>query len=212
MLILSVMPTPQTKIAGFRAHFRNPKGFLGRIAGLLMVITNRRINRFVVEMLDVQARDRVLEIGFGPGACIAMLAERAIHGLVAGIDPSPTMIAQAGARNSTSLRSGRVELKVGSVSAIPYPDASFDKVCSINNIYFWPARGDDLREIRRVIKDDGTLALAFRIEPNPASPSKLPSFDPEETKRLLAAAGFRDARAEVRETAPWTAACVLARK
>jgi ABC-type transport system substrate-binding protein len=63
-----------------------------------------------------------------------------------------------------------------------------------------------------VMKDDGTLALAFRIEPNPASPPKLPSFDPEEAKRLLAAAGFRDARAEVRETAPWTAACVLARK
>src|SRR5258708_24204814 len=95
------MPTQQTKISGFRAHFRNPKGFLGRIAGLLMVITNRRINRFVVEMLDVQARDHVLEIGFGPGRCIAMLAERATNGLVAGVDPSPTMIAQAGARNRT---------------------------------------------------------------------------------------------------------------
>jgi SAM-dependent methyltransferase len=96
--------------------------------------------------------------------------------------------------------------------AIPYPEESFDKVCSINNIYFWPSRGNDLREIRRVMKEGGTLALAFRIEPNPASPSKLPSFDPEEAKRLLAAAGFRNARAEVRETRPWTAACVLVRK
>src|ERR1700682_5324213 len=121
-----------------------------------------------------------------------MLAERATNGLVAGVDPSPTMIAQAGARNRTDVRSGQVELKVGSVSAIPYPDGSFDKVCSINNIYFWPSRGDDLREIRRVMKDGGTLALGFRIEPNPASPSHLPSFDPEEAQRLLAAAGFRD--------------------
>jgi plasmid replication initiation protein len=69
-----------------------------------------------------------------------------------------------------------------------------------------------LREIRRVMKDGGTLALAFRVEPNPASPSKLPSFDSEEAKRLLAASGFRDARAEMRETTPWTAACVLTRK
>jgi hypothetical protein len=59
------------------------------------------------------------------------------------------MIAHAGARNRTPLRSGRVELKVGSVSAIPYPDASFDKVCSINNIYFWPSRGADLRDPAR---------------------------------------------------------------
>jgi ubiquinone/menaquinone biosynthesis C-methylase UbiE len=206
------MPAEQTEISGFRAHFRNPKGFPGRIAGLLMVITNRQINRFVVEMLDVQARDRVLEIGFGPGACIAMLAERATDGLVAGVDPSPTMIAQASGRNRNYLRSGRVELKVGSVSAIPYPAESFDKVCSINNIYFWPSRIDDLREILRVMKDGGMLALGFRIEPNPASPSGLPSFDPEEAKRLLATAGFHDLRAEVRKTRPWIAACVLARK
>jgi ubiquinone/menaquinone biosynthesis C-methylase UbiE len=124
----------QPEISGFRAHFRNPKGILGRIAGLLRVMTNRRINRFVVEMLDVQARDRVLEFGFGPGAGIAMLAECAKEGLVAGVDPSPTMVAQAAGRNRIPLRSGRVELKVGSVSAIPYPDESFNKVCSINNI------------------------------------------------------------------------------
>ena len=206
------MPSEQSETSGFRAHFRNPNGFLGRIAGLLMAMTNRRINRFVVEMLDVQTHDRVLEIGFGPGVCIAMLAELATNGLVAGVDPSLTMVAQASARNRAAVRSHRVELKVGSVSAIPYPDESFDKVCSVNNIYFWPSRGDDLREIRRVMRDGGTLALAFRIEPNPAAPSKLPSFDPEEAKRLLATTGFRDAHAEVRATAPWTAACVLARK
>jgi ubiquinone/menaquinone biosynthesis C-methylase UbiE len=206
------MPVEQTEFSGFRAHFRNPRGFLGRLAGLLMVMSNRRINRFVVEMLDVRERDHVLEIGFGPGACIAMLAKRATDGLVAGVDPSPTMIAQASARNRAALRSGRVELKSGSVSAIPYPDGRFDKVCSINNIYFWPSPADDLREIRRVMKEGGTLALGFRIEQNPDSPSKLPSFDPDEAKRLLAAAGFRDPRAEVRETLPWTSACVLARK
>src|SRR5260370_37190090 len=119
------MPTEQTEISGFRAHFRNPKGFLGRIAGLLMVMTNRRINRFVVEMLDVQARDRVLEIGFGPGACIAMLAERAANGLVAGVDPSPTMLAQAGGRNRTPIASGPVELKGARCSASPDPRKRF---------------------------------------------------------------------------------------
>jgi hypothetical protein len=59
------------------------------------------------------------------------------------------------------------------------------------------------------MKNDGMLALAFRIESNPGSPSRLPSFDPE---RLLAAAGFRDLCAEVRETRPYMVACVLARK
>ena len=55
-----------------------------------------------------------------------MIAQRATDGLVAGGDPSPT-IAQAAARNRPSLRSRRAELKVGSASEIPYPNASFDK-------------------------------------------------------------------------------------
>jgi ubiquinone/menaquinone biosynthesis C-methylase UbiE len=104
------------------------------------------------------------------------------------------MVAQASARNRSAVQSGRVELKVGSVSAVPYPHESFDNICSINNIYFWPSRADDLREIRRVMKDGGTPALGFRIEPNPASSSKLPSFDPDEAKRLLVSAGFRGVR------------------
>jgi hypothetical protein len=49
------MPPDQTRLSGFRAQFRNPKGLEGRIAGSLMVIANGRMNRFVVEMLDVQA-------------------------------------------------------------------------------------------------------------------------------------------------------------
>jgi len=44
-----------------------------------------------------------------------------------------------------------------------------------------------------VMKNGGTLGLGFRIEPKPASPSKLPSFAPEEAERLLAAAAARDA-------------------
>jgi hypothetical protein len=49
------MPLDQTRLSRFRAQFRNPKGLVGRIAGSLMVIAKGRMNRFVVEMLDVQA-------------------------------------------------------------------------------------------------------------------------------------------------------------
>jgi ubiquinone/menaquinone biosynthesis C-methylase UbiE len=206
------MPIPRDEVSGLRGQFRNPRGLVGRIAGMIMLVTNRRTNRMVVELLEIQPHEHVLEIGFGPGACVAMLAERATDGFVAGIDPSPTMMAQASARNRRSLRSGRVELRAGSVSTIPYPDESFDKVCSLNNIYFWPSHAADLREIRRTMKPGATLALAFRKEPSPDSPAEPPSFDPEEAKRLLSAAGFHGLQVESRKSKPWTTSCVLARK
>jgi hypothetical protein len=42
--------------------FRNPKGLLGRIAGLPMVITNRRINRSVVEICRLQ---KIIVLSYG---------------------------------------------------------------------------------------------------------------------------------------------------
>ena len=194
------------------AQFRNPRGLWGRLAGRVMLVTNRKVNRFVVRQLDPQPNDQVLEIGFGPGGCIAMLADAVTNGLVAGVDPSPTMLAFASRRNRRFVHTGRVQLKAGSVSAIPYPDDTFDKVCSINNVYFWPSLADDLREIRRTMKSGGTLALGFRKEPRPNSPVEPPSFDPEKMKCLLSVAGFGEIQVATCKIAPWTAACVLARK
>ncbi|HUA35335.1 MAG TPA: class I SAM-dependent methyltransferase [Candidatus Binataceae bacterium] len=195
------------------AQFRNPTGFAGRVAGRIMLVSNRKVNRFVVAQLQIDPDDRVLEIGFGPGGCITMLAECVTgRGKVAGIDPSSTMIALASSRNRRYLANGRVELKPGTVSAIPYPNDEFDKVCSINNIYFWPSLADDLREIRRTMKSGGILALAFRKEPRPNAPREPPSLDPHKIECLLTEACFGEIRIETCRIAPWTEACVLARK
>lgn len=83
---------------------------------MLVVMTNRGINRFAVEILAVQVGNQVLEIDFGPGAGTAMLAGRATKGLVA--DLTSTMVAQASARNRATVQNGCMELKVGSLSAI----------------------------------------------------------------------------------------------
>ncbi len=203
-----------SEFSGYLANqFRNPHGLWGRMAGRIMLVANRKVNRFIVDIMHVEPHDHVLEIGFGPGGCITMLAEQVNgQGKVAGVDPSATMIALASARNRRYLENGRVELKPGSASAIPYPDETFDKVCSINNIYFWMSPLDDLREIRRTMKPGGLLALAFRKEPRPDPPPEPPSRDPYKIECQLAAAGFRETRVETCTIRPWTAACVFARK
>ncbi len=194
------------------AQFRNPTGLAGRLAGRIMLVTNRKLNRFVVEKMDVKPSDHVLEIGFGPGGCITMLAACARNGMVCGVDPSATMIALASARNNSLIQSGRVELRAGSASAIPYPDEIFDKVCSINNVYFWAALADDLREVYRILRAGGLLALAFRKEPYAGAPSEPPSRNPDTIRCLLRGTGFRESQIEICKIPPWTAACVLARK
>ncbi len=148
-------------------QFGRPRGVLGRLAGWLMALTNRPLNRWAVEVLEVRPGDHILEIGFGPGHLIQLLAERATEGFVAGIDLSEVMVEQAARRNRRTVRQGRVELCQGSVSSLPYEDGRFDKVVAVNTFQFWPDPENDLREVRRVLKPGGTLVLGLRLK-NPA--------------------------------------------
>ena len=107
-------------MSGWNAQFACPSGRFGSLAGRLMSVRNAKMNRFAVETLDVQPNDQVLEIGFGPGSAIGMLAERTMHGFVAGVDLSNVMVRQAARRNLDHIVSGRVEVGQGSVANLHY--------------------------------------------------------------------------------------------
>ena len=45
--------------------FGRPRGTLGKLGGIIMARTNAAFARFVISLLDVQPREKVLEVGFG---------------------------------------------------------------------------------------------------------------------------------------------------
>src|SRR5215831_19130451 len=141
--------------------FGRPQGILGRMGGAIMARTNREIASRVVELLDVQPGDRVLEVGFGPGMAIQLIAAKLSSGKVTGIDRSEEMVKQAMARNAAGVESGRVELRLGSVEAMPFNNDTFDKALAVNSMQVWPDAVAGLREIWRVLKPRGTVALGF---------------------------------------------------
>jgi SAM-dependent methyltransferase len=79
--------------------FGRPRGILGRLGGMIMARTNADFGVWVAGLLEIGPDDRVLEVGFGPGAVIEHLAKLASAGHIAGIDPSTEMVAQARSRN-----------------------------------------------------------------------------------------------------------------
>jgi ubiquinone/menaquinone biosynthesis C-methylase UbiE len=126
-----------------------------------MARTNVDCGAWVTDLLEITPNDRVLEVGFGPGMVIQQLAKLAAAGHIAGIDQSREMVEQARARNAIAVRSGHVELRHGSVESLPFDDNSFDKALAINSMQVWPHPVAGLREIRRVIKAGGSIALGF---------------------------------------------------
>lgn len=175
-----------------------PRGPVGWLLGRIMARENEPMNAFAVELLEVGEHDRVLEIGFGPGRALARAAALAREGLVAGIDHSATMVREARRHNRAAVASGRVRPLLGTVSALPFPDASFDKALAINNEQFWPDRPRDLAEIARVLVPDGRLVLAVRTCV-PARPTRYDGIsrtqeELDDLRRDLDGAGFELAR------------------
>jgi ubiquinone/menaquinone biosynthesis C-methylase UbiE len=120
-------------------NLSNPgNGPLGWLIGWLLMIVNRRINQWTVEVLDVHPQDHILEIGFGPGHAVKLIAQKATGGFVAGVDRSERMVRRAARLNRAEIQAGKVELKQGGVEALPYDDNSFHKAFAINVIYFLP--------------------------------------------------------------------------
>jgi SAM-dependent methyltransferase len=139
--------------------FAHPSGWLGRIAGRIMLRTNKQDD--VVGVLDVQPGDDVLELGYGPGGLIRLLAERTDATSIRGVDPSPEMRDQASRHNRKAMRAGRVRLDLGTADRTGLPDASVDRVVSVNNIAIWPDLEAAVAELHRVIRPGGTVVIAW---------------------------------------------------
>jgi ubiquinone/menaquinone biosynthesis C-methylase UbiE len=141
--------------------FGRPRGVLGRLGGTIMARMNSACGAWVVDLLAIKPSDRVLEVGFGPGVVVQNLSRLVSMGHVAGVDPSREMVEQAQARNASAIQSGRVELRLGSAESLPFEDNSFDKALAINSMQVWPEPITGLREVRRVLKSSGRVALGF---------------------------------------------------
>lgn len=150
----------------------------------MMARSNREIASQVVERLDIKPGDRVLEVGFGPGMAIQLIAAKISSGKVTGIDCSEEMMKLATARNAAAISSGKVELRLGSVEALPFNSDTFDKALAINSMQVWPDAVAGLHETRRVLKPGGRVALGF---------TRYAGQSKEGLTAVLTAAGFADA-------------------
>jgi len=121
-----------------------------------------------LRLLDVREGERVLEVGFGTGACVVALA-RAVGttGSVKALDLSSGMRAVAQARVEREGVQGNVELITGDAAALPWSEGSFDAVFSsfVLELFDTPELPKVLAEWGRVLKRGGRLGLVSLVTP-----------------------------------------------
>ena len=192
-----------------RAQFGRPTGVTGRVVGWIMAsrASNRRRNIWTVSLLDVQRHDRVLEIGFGPGIAVREISRFAVEGYICGLDHSEEMLRQATRRNAAAIRTGRVDLRLGSVDCLPVFAEPFDKVLAVNAIMFWDRTIDRLEELRRAMRPGGRIAIAHQPR-GPGATDATAAARGEEIAAALTQAGFSDVRVRTMRLKP-AVACAI---
>lgn len=190
------------------AQFRKPSGWFGSLFfGRFMNRVNRKIIDSTIALLELSPQHHVLEIGFGGGVSLSSVAETVSRGMVTGIDVSPEMVRQAERRFQRQIAEGRIQVQLGNVSQLPFPEATFDRVFTVNTIYFWPDARQGIAEIHRVLKNGGRAAISIRsgdkMKKYAVTKYDFRLFSPDEVADLMRQAGFRDIRVDHRDREHW---------
>jgi ubiquinone/menaquinone biosynthesis C-methylase UbiE len=192
------------------AAFAHPRGLLGRLGGMIMARGSGERNAWTIQQLTIHSGDHILDVGCGPGALIHALAEHTPDGLVAGIDTSPLMLEQAIRRNAQPIQRGRVQLHRASALALPFADTTFDISVSANSVQLWPDQLAGVREMCRVLKSGGQIALI--LQPVWVKTNEEAKVLGDTLQKLLSGAGFSSVSCVFKQMKPIGSVCVVGEK
>ena len=146
-----------TRVASlFFAHLLAPLGELLAEAFSGGVYTKLRL----LDVLDVPAGGRVLDVGTGRGVLPVLLLGARPDLTVAALDADPVTL-QAAHRDARRA-AVRVRFGAGHAERLPFASQQFDAVVSTLTLHHLPSQGKSAacREFARVLKPNGTFYLA----------------------------------------------------
>lgn len=119
-----------------------------------------------VRALDVVPGHRLLDLATGTGDLAIAVAEKYREVNIVGLDPSAEMLKVFQDKLHRRFAPLSIELQQGDAQALPFEDASFDRVSIAFGIRNFPDRPKALREIARVLRPGGKLVILELTTPD----------------------------------------------
>jgi ubiquinone/menaquinone biosynthesis C-methylase UbiE len=128
-----------------------------------MNASHSKLTDWGLEQIPVENDYTILDVGCGGGRTVSKLAAIAPLGKVYGIDFSEESVAATKRANAQWIDLGRVEIRQGTVSELPFADGIFNLITAVETHFWWADLPNDMREVLRVLKPGGTLVVIAEI-------------------------------------------------
>ncbi len=141
--------------------------------------------RKTVVAMELPSNARVLDLATGTGDLALMIARMYPDAQVVGTDPSPRMLEIGVEKARRAGLADRVQLREGDAQALSFDDDAFDACCIAFGIRNVPDRAKALREMVRVTKPGGRIAVLELSEPRVGLLSPVARFHVRQVIPLL---------------------------
>jgi ubiquinone/menaquinone biosynthesis C-methylase UbiE len=200
---------------------QKPRGLMGRFTLWRMNASHSKLTDWGLAKVGIEKRYTILDVGCGGGRTVGKLAAMAAEGKVYGVDYSEESVAATAKLNARLIAGGRVEVRHGSVSELPFSEGMFDVVTAVETHFWWPDMPLGMREIFRVLKPGGTLVLvaeiykgantmAARLAEKYSARVGMALLSVDEHRELFASAGYSDVRVVEERDEGWI--CAMGKK
>ncbi|MBS9776367.1 MAG: class I SAM-dependent methyltransferase [Fusobacterium sp.] len=170
-----------------------PSGEFGIKVAKTMNESNIGMTIGTIDFLEIKDEDYILELGHGNCGHLDKVLEAGKNIKYHGLEISETMFNEA--QKNSSNNSNLVEFKHYDGEKIPYSDETFDKIFTVNTIYFWEAPEKNLTEMNRVLKKNGLCVLTYGnrefMEKMPFVGEKFKLYDQDMIKEVIAKTEFK---------------------
>lgn len=139
----------------------NPEGKMGIEVANTMNATNIGMTKHAIECLNLGKNNFVLELGHGNCGHLPFLMTQAENLKYFGLEISELMQTEAIKSHQNYIENNSAEFELYNGTEIPFDDERFDKIFTVNTLYFWQNPNLLLNEIYRVLKPNGIFALTF---------------------------------------------------
>ncbi|MGE6354833.1 class I SAM-dependent methyltransferase [Flavobacterium sp. NPDC079362] len=154
----------QEELQAIASQFKHPTGEKGIEMANMMNETNINMTHHSIQNLHIEEANTILELGHGNAGHVEFIFEQAENIKYYGLEMSELMFQEARQINRNYVSQKQAFFSIYDGNLIPFEENLFNKVFTVNTIYFWQEPEKLLSEIYRVLQPKGILCITFAEE------------------------------------------------